>query len=335
MFSINISLFSSFSPAIYRISPTYARRIFQTTSKCSQTSLHGSKDFLGAAGPVYDWIRKESLPSLISQSDMARMIQEIRSNPAFMHQLKGEYEYGWTKITQIMDNEDRTMKEILGSDITNKILAYVEGLDIYEPNTVRTFLSNPVFESMLGSILYEGILEFLQKVDIIGNIINKMPVIGAIRVAIMKEVKLNLDKTLGVQIKTFLASFNKIAVQRMAEFIISTQNRKALEKANSNLVGFLLQKKLKDVLPMHGEANKKIKQFIWSLFIDTSIDDINTVLTKLYSSLGDQQIGELLRFDFQDIASASPTGQRVFMTNADRFLSSPQGKEFIKSIDPP
>ena len=45
-----------------------------------------------------------------------------------------------------------------------------------------------------GGILYEGIFEFLRKVDIIGNIINRLPIIGPIRVAIMKEFKSSLGE---------------------------------------------------------------------------------------------------------------------------------------------
>jgi hypothetical protein len=45
---------------------------------------------------------------------------------------------------------------------------------------------------IVGGILYEGIFEFLRKVDIIGNIINRLPIIGPIRVAIMKEFKASL-----------------------------------------------------------------------------------------------------------------------------------------------
>jgi len=49
---------------------------------------------------------------------------------------------------------------------------------------------------IVGGILYEGIFEFLRKVDIIGNIINRLPIIGPIRVAIMKEFKASLGGTM-------------------------------------------------------------------------------------------------------------------------------------------
>jgi len=49
---------------------------------------------------------------------------------------------------------------------------------------------------IVGGILYEGIFEFLRKVDIIGNIINRLPIIGPIRVAIMKEFKASLGVTM-------------------------------------------------------------------------------------------------------------------------------------------
>ena len=84
-----------------------------------------------------------------------------------------------------------------GEKNTNNILKAVEGVDIYEPASVRAFLQNSAFENMIGGILYEGIFEFLQKVDIIGNIVNSLPLIGPMRQAIVKEFKNTMDRTLG------------------------------------------------------------------------------------------------------------------------------------------
>ena len=60
---------------------------------------------------------------------------------------------------------------LAGVDASRKLLIAVGDLDIYDATTVQAFLQAPAFEQMIGGILYEGIFEFLQRVDIIGNIV--------------------------------------------------------------------------------------------------------------------------------------------------------------------
>ncbi|RYH30269.1 hypothetical protein EON65_05705 [archaeon] len=311
-------------------------RRFRVNTFKSFTILSDSSrpyDIIGASESLYDWIRKESLSSVVSKQNLLSSINEIRSDCVFTQKLQAEFDYIWPKVSAAIEEENRSLKDIIGDKITTKVLKFVESINIYEPTSVTAFLSTPVFESMLGEILYEGIIEFIQKADIIiGTIINKMPIIGAIRQAVIKEIKANLDITLRVQIKSFLSSFNKVAVQRMVEFILSTQNQKALEKANANLVGFLLNKKVKDVFPTQGEDNRRLKQFVWNLLLFTPIEDIDRILSVIYEKLDGQPISSILRIEFRDFIDASPTGERVLVDIIERFFRSSEGDRFKNSL---
>eukprot|EP01039_Chlorochromonas_danica_P009623 gene9623-10638_t len=336
--SVGIAMRRTGSRGVERTSPPFfpaapaSRGSRRTLSPCLATQTDTSYDIISASGALYDWVKGESLSSLMPLNDLLVIIEEARSNEVFVQKVKHDFDHLWTQATMLLDKENRSIREILGTSFVEKILKYVETTNFYEPTSVRAFLSTPVFETMLGGILYEGIFEFLQKVDIIGNIINKMPIIGAIRQAIMKEVKNSLDKTLGVQIKSFLSSFNKVAVQRMADFVLSPQNVQSFEKANVNLVNFLLTKKLKDLLPTHGDGNTRIKNFVWTLLLTVPIEDIRRVVTIVYDKVGEKSLSDALRLSFDDVITASPRGQVVLTKTLNRFLDSSYGQTFLRSL---
>ena len=66
--------------------------------------------------------------------------------------------------------------------------------------------------------------------DIFGGIVNSLPIIGPIRQQITFEFKKSLDRILGPQVKSFLGSYNRVAVEQMVSFILSKENTAALKK---------------------------------------------------------------------------------------------------------
>ena len=69
---------------------------------------------------------------------------------------------------------------------------------------VTAVLRSEAVELLLGHVLYEGIVEFIQQVDVLGNVVNSLPVIGPIRVQIMTAARDQLDLLVGKQIASFL-----------------------------------------------------------------------------------------------------------------------------------
>jgi hypothetical protein len=72
------------------------------------------------------------------------------------------------------------------------------------PELVTAVLRSEAVELLLGHVLYEGIVEFIQQVDVLGNVVNSLPVIGPIRVQIMTAARDQLDLLVGKQIASFL-----------------------------------------------------------------------------------------------------------------------------------
>lgn len=56
----------------------------------------------------------------------------------------------------------------------------IESVSINE-DILKAFMRTKAVESLAGAILYTGIFEFVQRADILGNIVNQLPVIGPVR----------------------------------------------------------------------------------------------------------------------------------------------------------
>lgn len=141
---------------------------------------------------IYEWLKDESLRTLLSQEELINIIVETRTTEQQQNKIYEQYNKLFIDIINQIKNEERSLKQIIDKEDIIKLLNFIESIDLYDSLTVKTFLQTSLFENMLGGILYEGIFEFLKKVDIVGNIINKLPIIGPIRITIMKEFKNSL-----------------------------------------------------------------------------------------------------------------------------------------------
>lgn len=186
---------------------------------------------------------------------------------------------------------------------------------------------------MMGSILYEAIYEFLRRVDIIGNVMNKLPIIGPIKVAIDREFKKSLDRTVGIQIKTFLATFNRTAVQRMMDFVLSASNRAALRKANRNAADVLLNRPVSQLLPTDAAKNDAWKKQLWSAVASTSVDELLPAIDMVYRSVGDIPLNSVLHRNLTDMFDTSPTLRGLIVSNVKRYMDSNAGAEAVQSLE--
>jgi|Transcript_9485 hypothetical protein len=282
-----------------------------------------------ALAALQTWICDEPFEDIVPKHGVALAVAELQKNDQFWDANKNLYEKWWAQFEETSREETRPLKDILGSEAVNSLLAAVEDADVYEPATVRAFLQNPAFETMIGNILYEGIFEFIKRVDIIGNIVNGLPIIGPIRQTIMNEFKKQLDKTLGGQITTFLKSFSRIGVERMIEFVLSPSNRKSLQTANKNVVASLLERPFASIVPDKA-MTLLMRDRLWLFLRESPTDETKTIVDLIYEQIGSTKI-----IDFTDAAElldAMPTARRIMQRNIGRFLDTEDGKGLLQDM---
>lgn len=261
--------------------------------------------------------KTESLNTLLSRDAAVAIISELRADESFFKTNEKLLDDLLISVEKRLRNEKRTIRELLGTSTAEKAVDFVSGLDLYDQGLVRAFLQSGIVEQMIGEILYEAIFEFLKRADIVGNVVNGLPLIGPIRQQITKELKKTLDLVLGPQVKTFLASFNRVAVQRMIDFVLRPANKGNFQKANRNLVEALLSRRVSELLPSEADLGDTRKSLFAALG-RVSSEDLARIVDFVFEQLGDKTVSEVI--DLKQLLEASPSSRRTAQQLVDKYL---------------
>lgn len=278
---------------------------------------------------LQSWGQQQTLSSIIAKNEVYDIVNELYSNREALDRYDITLDNFLRRIDELVREENRKVKDLIGMDTTNKILATIEDYSVYDASTVQAFLRTPAIEKMIGGILYEATFEFIQRFDIIGNIVNSLPIIGPIRQQIMKEFKKSVDKTLGAQVKTFLSTFNRVAVQRMVEFILSPENTKLFAVANRNLVDSLLSRPVSSYLPDLNTSVDMRKKIIIAIR-DIPIAEVIDVVDKFYQLAEGKRVVDVVDLDkiFCELPIVKSTAEMI----VKKFLASPEGQSVISAL---
>ena len=126
------------------------------------------------------WIRQQAISSVLSRQQATGLLDELRNDRRFWAQQRKQFTRVWTSIVEGLRQETRPLSAVLGDSTSARLLDAFEEMD-EEPAVVDAILRSEVVEKMLGHVLYEGILEFIERADILGNLIKGLPIIGPLR----------------------------------------------------------------------------------------------------------------------------------------------------------
>jgi hypothetical protein len=259
------------------------------------------------------WLRERRVPELVRREEAGKLIQDLRQDEAFWTRLRPRFDHAWTRAEERARAEKRGLKEVLSADAQKRVLEGAEAFDP-DPEAVRTFLRSPAIETMLGSVIYTGIFEFIKKVDLLGSLINKLPVIGPIRKRVMAAFAEEVEMRLEGQIKAFLGGFSGLAVERMIQFVLSDENREGFKKARRRLAEHLLHRPVASLVP-DAATTARWRDAAWTALREASLRDEAQVLQWIYDDHGDATLGSWW-------PEASPLGRDLFVRGLEQFLAA-------------
>lgn len=262
------------------------------------------------------WLRERKLADLVTREDVQRALDELRKDDAFWTGLRPQYEKSWDKVEARLRGEKRPLKELLSDEAVQRIIDSVEAFEP-DPEAVRAFLRSPAFEGALGQVLYAGIREFLRKADLLGALVNKLPVIGPIRKKVMGIVAEEFEPRLEGQIKAFLGGFSGMAVERMIQHVLAPENREGFRAARRRLAEHLLARPVHTLLP-EPAVSARWRQQVWDGLRGASVKDEAQLLDWLFQDHGEVSVGAW--------AWRSRPAQDVVVRSLERFLSDSKGK---------
>lgn len=277
-----------------------------------------------SARPVVAWYATETLESLLPKEDALAIVSEILDNDALMDDSAALVNENWEKLAQRLGNETRTTSEILGKEATDRVLQSMQGWNEYDPQAVRAFLGSDAVNALFAKILYDGIFEFFQKIDVFGNIVNTLPILGPIRRQIVIETKKSLDRTLGPLVQQFLGTYTKVAVLEAVEFVLSPSNRKSFGTANVKLVSSLLDRPVQSLIPS-AETTDRLKEDALDYLQRANKEEVERYVQYVYDFVGDKRVDSVINVD--RVLDASPTLQKTIDSLWTRALNAAESKD--------
>ena len=148
------------------------------------------------------WLRRHTVASVLPRSEAQALLDDLRGDRRFWAQQRRQYSRVWMQVEHALQQEARPLREVLGAETTARLLDAIANMD-ENPELVTAVLRSEAVELLLGHVL-ERDRRVIQQVDVLGNVVNSLPVIGPIRVQIMTAARDQLDLLVGKQIASFL-----------------------------------------------------------------------------------------------------------------------------------
>ncbi|MGB1591630.1 MAG: hypothetical protein ACPIOQ_02670 [Promethearchaeia archaeon] len=267
---------------------------------------------------VDEWLRLQTFSGMVDRHELKKLLSDVVSDDDYWARQRGTYDTIFDEVDTLLRREERPLQQILNEGVLAKVLDQVEKADV-DPSLLKAFMRTPAVESMAGAILYTGIFEFVQRADILGNIVNGLPVIGPIRMEINKALKEQLDATLGPQVTQFLGTQSRPAVEQMISFITAEENKQAFGKSGRRLAEYLLNRPVNSIMPSRDSA-LKIRDQGWPVIRElvSTVEAQEKLIDGFFEKNGDVRIGEYL-------PDLPPSAKRGLLRMWQRFLDSEEG----------
>jgi len=288
-------------------SRTSVSRNFQVTMKSASAET--------VVDRVDLWVRRQTFNELLDKAEVRKLLTELSEDDQYWKDQRQKFNDLHQEIDQWLRTEKRPLNEILSADFSNKIFKQVESSEI-DPAILKAFMRTPAVESMAGAILYTGILEFMQRADILGNIVNQLPVIGPIRQEVNKALRDALDSSLGPQVKEFLGTQSRPAVEQMIQFILDEKNSKSFSRSAKRLAEYVMSRPVNSLMPS-SDTSIRLRDELWEGLRDVvgTVQSQNDLLDTFFDKLGDREVGSV-------IPEFPSTGKKGLLRLWQRFLDS-------------
>jgi len=282
--------------------------------------LYGTAD---AYKLLETYVRRSTLRELLPPSELAATVASLREDKELWESYRPTYEKAVKRAEKEFREESRTFKEILGEDASERLLKALEEV-AGDADATQAVLRTPAVEGVIGSVLYEGIFQFIQTVDIIGNIVNGLPVIGPIRQQILNAFKKELDRTLGRQVKSFLGSYTRAASEQVANLVLSEENSKGFANARRRLGEEVLNRPLNSLVPPESTVDE-LSDAAWNIAASPLPIGDEEVINRVYDAIGNYSLDGL---GIETPPQISALATKTF----ERFLNSDEGKVFTEKF---
>ena len=316
------------------------------TVHSESSSISGSSDGGSSSSDVLDsamaralldaldvWLRSQTVASVLPKEQAKALLQDLRDDRRFWAQQRRQFATLWVSIEEGMRLETRPLVTVLGPETTKRLLEAVEQMDD-DPALINSILRSEVVEKVIGHVLYEGIFEFVQRADLLGNIVNSLPVIGPIRVQMIKAARAQLDALLGAQLAKFLGEYTAAAAESAVDFVLSEETADLRRKAKRKACEKLLAKPINELLEISDLEMVLVRDAVWSAVQEFRLPNEDELVDRLYAEFGHQPFTILLPSNAVAERGDAPLFERGAPASIQSSLSSHASPLALRSGSP-
>ena len=279
------------------------------------------------------WLRSQTIQNVLPAAQAKLLLADLRDDRRFWAQQRRQFTLLWTSVEAGMRAEDRPLAEVLGEDTTKRLIDALEEMQD-DPAIVNAILRSEVVERLIGHVLYEGIFEFVQRADLLGNIFNTLPVLGAIRMQMLKTARAQLDNLLGDQIARFLGEYAAEAAEDAASYLLSEDTEHARRQAKRKAAEKLLSKPIGELVAISDLEMALVRDAVWSAVQEFRLPHESELVDRLYDEFGHQPFTILLPSEAAANRGDAPLferGRGVLQDILGRFVISDEWRGWARS----
>jgi hypothetical protein len=273
----------------------------------------------------HNWIRGKSINELVSRVDVTALGREIAKDKQTLERAYQLYDLLWDWTREELEEETRSVRELAGTELSERLVK-VAGNTTPDEETARIMFRNPAAEAMFGNVLYEGISEFLSRVDIIGEILDNIPLIGGIKGKIEDNIPQGTQGLVEGRIKKFLGNFSGAACEKGMNVVLSDDHINEVQAVQAEVVEHFLDQPVQDYVPDPHESDEW-KTAVWSA-VETQLDDVEELMDRLDRFYDDFNAHSLDEFLPEELPKTACT---LFASVIEEFLSDESVHQWMES----
>lgn len=261
-----------------------------------------------------DWARERSVGDVIDPETLETIVVDLAESDEVLRTNESTFAEVWEWLHDEFEREERTVRDVLGPELSEKIVEYARENEPSE-EAARILFRNEAAEAMFGNILYDGITEFLSRVDIINTILDKIPLIGGIKGKIQDNFPEGVQGLAEGRVKQFLGNFSGAAAEKAMNFVLSPEHEGDLAEVQANLAEYLIDQPINSYV-LDPEKSREWRQAAWAGLKQhlTDPDEILPRLQRLYDEYEQRSVDEF-------VPETLPDSVRNLMAGTvDRFL---------------
>ena len=270
---------------------------------CAGKSSHSDSDSLVAAVPASaadslldaldSWMRAQTVEAVLPKVEAKALLLSLREDRRFWAQQRKQFSVVWITFEKSLRDEKRPLSELLGSETSKRLLTAGEEMED-DPALVNTVLRSEIVEQLLGKILYEGILEFVERSDPLGNFLGQLPLLGLVRQAALQTARKQLDSLLGDKLSNFLGEYTASSVESATTFLLSPETADVRRSARRSAAAKLLAKPVRELVQLNEVEMVLVRDSVWAAVQEFRLPDETDLLDRLYDEFGRQPFSILL-----------------------------------------